>query len=344
MKANIVDFHDFLLPLSYGSELQEHKCVRSNVGLFDVSHMQVIDVTGDDAKAFLLFMLSNDIAKVVVGQAQYSLLLNANAGVIDDLVVYCLSDSFYRIVANSATRDKVLPFLLSKKSDYKVAIKARNDLAIIALQGPKYLESLSVALNDNALIHKIQQLKRFRFICSDDVLYSTTGYTGEAGIEVIANYDAIISLTKLLLSANVQLCGLAARDILRLEAGFNLSNQDMDESVFPFQANLSWVVKELSHDFIGKENYILNKKSNQYKLIGIKGDVKGGLLRAKQKVFLSDIEVGVITSAGFSPMLNATIAFARVKLPDNYNGKLSVVLRNLVKEVDIVSLPFYRPF
>ncbi len=241
--AKLVDFAGWDMPINYGSQITEHEIVRSDAGMFDVSHMTVVDVSGSQAKAYLQNLLANDVARLKVeGKALYSCMLNEQGGVIDDLIVYYLRDNFYRVVINSATREKDLAWLARQAEAYSdLNTRFRDDVAMIAVQGPRAIEK-AIPLFAEHQQQALTQLSRFQGVEFDDCFVARTGYTGEDGFEILMLSDQIADLWDRLLAAGVVPCGLGARDTLRLEAGMNLYGSDMDETTSPLVSGLSWTV------------------------------------------------------------------------------------------------------
>ena len=229
--AKLVDFAGWDMPINYGSQITEHEAVRADAGMFDVSHMTVVDVSGSQAKAYLQHLLANDVARLKVeGKALYSCMLNEQGGVIDDLIVYYLRDNFYRVVINSATREKDLAWLaLQAEAFSDLNTRFRDDVAMIAVQGPRAIEK-SIPLFDEHQQQVLAQLARFQGAEFDDCFVARTGYTGEDGFEILMLSDQIAGLWDRLLAAGIVPCGLGARDTLRLEAGMNLYGSDMNET------------------------------------------------------------------------------------------------------------------
>ena len=315
--AKMVDFHGWDMPLNYGSQIEEHHAVRQDAGMFDVSHMTVVDITGTDAKAFLRTLLANDIAKLTVeGKALYGGMLNHQAGVIDDLITYYLNDTHYRLVVNSATRDKDLAWINEQAKAFTVEVTEQPDLAMIAVQGPNAKQKTAAVLNEqqNAAV---EGMKPFFGVQAGSLFIATTGYTGEAGYEITVPANEAEALWQGLLDAGVRPCGLGARDTLRLEAGMNLYGQDMDETVNPIAANMGWTIawEPEERNFIGREALTAIKANGTEKLVGLVMEQKG-VLRYGMNVFFTDENgnehQGTITSGTFSPTLGYSIAMARV--------------------------------
>ncbi|WP_345854101.1 glycine cleavage system aminomethyltransferase GcvT [Shewanella algae] len=343
--AKMVDFHGWDMPLNYGSQIEEHHTVRQDAGMFDVSHMTVVDVTGSDAKAFLRKLLANDIAKLKVsGKALYSGMLNHEAGVIDDLITYYLDDTHYRVVVNSATREKDLAWIAEQSKPYDVTVTERPELAMIAVQGPnaKAKTATVFTAEQNAAV---EGMKPFFGVQAGSLFVATTGYTGEAGYEIIVPAEEAEALWQALLEAGVKPCGLGARDTLRLEAGMNLYGQDMDETVNPLAANMGWTIawEPSDRDFIGREALTAIKEAGADKFIGLVMEQKG-VLRHGMPVFFTDANgqelEGVITSGTFSPTLGYSIAMARV--PNSIGDTAEVEMRKKRVAVKVVAPGFVR--
>ncbi|MCP4766137.1 MAG: glycine cleavage system aminomethyltransferase GcvT [Gammaproteobacteria bacterium] len=339
--AKIVDFAGWDMPANYGSQLAEHEVVRSDAGMFDVSHMTVVDVSGDNARAYLQHLLANDVAKLGTrGKALYSCMLNEQGGVIDDLIVYYLRDNFYRVVINSATREKDLAWLEKQGQNFNdLNIRFRDDVAMIAVQGPQAIEK-SVALFDEHQQEAMSQLARFQGAEFDDCFVARTGYTGEDGFEILMLSDHIADLWNRLLAAGVAPCGLGARDTLRLEAGMNLYGSDMDETTSPLVSGLGWTVAMADErEFIGRQALQAQKDAGlQQSFVGLLLLDKG-VLRNHLKI-VTAIGDGEITSGSYSPTLQQSIAMARV--PAGASGEVEVEVRNRLLKAKIVKLPFVR--
>jgi len=313
LQGNIVEFAGFDLPIHYGSQISEHHAVRQSAGIFDVSHMNIVDISGNQSKDFLSFLLANNIGKISPQKALYSCLLNEKGCVIDDLIVYMFNDNYFRLILNAGTRDKDLKWIHQQveSQPYKshVNINQHNDFSIVALQGPKSIEILThlyPALS-------IQTLKPFCFIeVNTQLMIAKTGYTGEEGFEIIVHNNDVETLWTTFINAGAKPCGLGARDTLRLEAGYNLYGQDMDESTSPLESNLSWTIalEPKEREFIGKQAILNHHVSREF--VGVLLE-KGGILRHGQKIFSENHQaLGEITSGGFSPTLNKSIGLARV--------------------------------
>ena len=333
--ARMTPFAGWSMPLHYGSQIAEHHQVRRDAGMFDVSHMNVIDIEGADALDYLRRVFANDLAKASPGKAVYGVLLNDAGGIIDDLIVYRRRGSF-RAVANAATRRKVLDWLSAQAKGFEVRIRERADLAMIAVQGPTAFAKFATATAiDAATLDPFAALER------DDWLVARTGYTGEDGLEVLLPSGQAEPLWRRLTAAGVAPAGLAARDTLRLEAGLNLYGQDMDERTSPLEANLAWSVawRPAERDFIGRTALARQRKAKPSRtLTGIVLRQRG-VMRPGHRVGTNNGD-GAVTSGLFSPTLGYSIALAR--LPRGATGDCTVEIRGAQRTARIVRPPFVR--
>ena len=343
--ARMVDFHGWMMPLHYGSQLDEHHAVRSDAGMFDVSHMTIIDLHGSRTQEFLRYLVANDVAKLTQpGKALYTGMLNASGGVIDDLIIYFLEKDYYRIVSNSATREKDLAWIHQQAEPFFVAISVRDDLSLIAVQGPHAKAKVATLLNDEQR-QAIAGMKPFFGVQAGDLFIATTGYTGEEGYEIALSNDRVVDFWQRLLAAGVKPCGLGARDTLRLEAGMNLYGQDMDEETSPLVANMAWTVAWEPEDrnFIGRAALEVQRNTVEEKLVGLVLKEKG-VLRTGLPVRFTDnagnIFEGKITSGTFSPTLGYSIALARV--PANIGDTAIVEIRKRELPVKVTRPVFVR--
>ncbi|MBN8802715.1 MAG: glycine cleavage system protein T [Lysobacteraceae bacterium SCN 69-123] len=343
--AKMVDFGGWDMPIHYGSQIDEHHLVRRAAGMFDVSHMTVVDLKGARTREFLRQLLANSIDKLkVTGKALYSCMLNAQGGVIDDLIVYFLADDLFRMVVNASTREKDLAWIRQHAQAFGVDVIEREDLAIVAVQGPqaRALVAGLVAEGDRAALEKLGRFAALDVASADGVplFVARTGYTGEDGYEVLLPQAAVVGFWNALLAAGVKPAGLGARDTLRLEAGMNLYGQDMDEGVTPYEAALAWTVAlDEGRGFIGRDVLEAQKAAgNARQMIGLVMDDKG-VLRHGQKVLTANGE-GEILSGTFSPTLGKAIAFARV--PGGEPGDVRVDIRGKEVPVRVVKFPFVR--
>ncbi len=338
--AKLVDFSGWEMPLHYGSQIEEHHAVRRDAGMFDVSHMLAIDIVGVDARAFLLKLLANNVARLSQpGKALYTCMLNERGGIIDDLIVYYLEDTLYRLVVNAGTAEKDLDWILRQREEIglNIDVVARRDLAMIAVQGPNAREKFWQARP--AARSASQDISSFGVTSFADMLIARTGYTGEDGFEIALPGDRASALWEALIAAAVAPAGLGARDTLRLEAGMNLYGQDMDENVTPVESGLQWTV-DLSEprDFVGRN--AISTFQPARKLVGLVLRERG-VLRAHQKVLTSHGD-GEITSGTFSPTLGLSIAFARLPVAVQLGEDISVEVRGRTLSARTVKYPFVR--
>ena len=358
-EGKLVDFSGWELPIHYGSQIDEHEAVRTDAGMFDVSHMVIVDIKGTESKAWLQKLLANDVNKLkMVGKALYSPMLNEQGGIIDDLIVYLSNadETEYRIVSNAATRDKDMAQFEKVAEGFDVTLNERDDLAMLAVQGPKAVEKLTQAKPTWA--ETLESITPFVGADLTDIegpnwFVARTGYTGEDGVEVIMPADAAAAFFALLKQNGIKPTGLGARDTLRMEAGMNLYGHDMDETISPYDCNMAWTLAlKDERDFIGREALVNNRKQAKENNTAMK---QVGLLLTSRGVLREGMEVtinqgsdneqkGVITSGTFSPSLKNSIAIARV--PDNVSDddNVQIDLRGKGKFVDVrvLKLPFVR--
>ncbi|PAJ74095.1 glycine cleavage system protein T [Pseudoalteromonas sp. NBT06-2] len=338
--AKMVDFHGWEMPINYGSQIEEHHAVRQDAGMFDVSHMTIVDIKGADAQSFLRTLVANDVAKLTVpGKALYTGMLNHDGGVIDDLIIYFFSETEYRLVVNSATRVKDLAWIGEVSKNFSVEVAERPEFAMIAVQGPNAKEKTATILNADQ-VAAVEGMKPFFGVQAGELFIATTGYTGEAGYEIVVHNDDAADLWQKLLDAGVAPAGLGARDTLRLEAGMNLYGLDMDETVSPLAANMGWTIawEPQERNFIGREALVKQKAEGVDKLVGLVLEAKG-VLRAGSKVVVDGGE-GVITSGTFSPTLGFSVALARV--PKTVGETAQVEMRKKLVDVKVVKPSFVR--
>ncbi len=340
MGAKMVDFAGWEMPINYGSQIEEHHQVRRDAGMFDVSHMCVIDLRSSRALDLLRYLLANDVARLTQqGKAIYSCMLNERGGVIDDLIVYYMDPSWYRMVVNAGTRNKDIAWITRHAPSFGVEVEVREDLAMIAVQGPNARAKAQAALG--LRIGRAPELPRFAAVESGELFIARTGYTGEDGYEIMVPEGQAEELWNALYEQEVKPCGLGARDTLRLEAGMNLYGQDMDEETTPLVSGLAWTVawEPADRDFIGRT--ILEQQRRDgvpAQLIGLVLEEKG-VLRGHQKVFTAAGE-GEITSGTFAPSLGRAVAMARV--PAGEVGACEVEIRGKRHQARVVKPPFVR--
>jgi aminomethyltransferase len=349
--ARMVDFGGWDMPVNYGSQIEEHHAVRTDVGMFDVSHMCVVDLEGAKVRGFLRGLLANNVDKLQApGKALYSCMLNPQGFVIDDLIVYFFSENWFRLVVNAGTAEKDIAWIAAQNQAVNggLTITQRRDganaMALIAVQGPNARARVWQVLPDAQAAS--EPLKPFNAVIVKDtrfgdVMVARTGYTGEDGFELAFPAVHADGLWNALLAAGVKPAGLGARDTLRLEAGMNLYGQDMDESVNPLDAGLAWTIDLASErDFVGKP--ALQAIGQKARFVGLILREKGGVLRAHQKVVSTGGKVGEITSGTFSPSMQQAIALARVPLEVAIGDTVQVEIRDKKLAATVVKLPFVR--
>ncbi|MFM8454114.1 MAG: glycine cleavage system aminomethyltransferase GcvT [Gammaproteobacteria bacterium] len=311
--AKLTNFSGWNMPLHYGSQIEEHLKVRSDVGLFDVSHMHTLRIQGPDALDFLSYVLANNPGKLKNGRALYSCILNPEGGIIDDLIAYKISDEDYFIVVNAGNLEIDLAWFEKQARPWEVQIQKLQDHGILALQGPKARSALNQAWPE--IESFVTQAKAFDCLWLPEAqgLIAMTGYTGEDGLELILKQEQILKLWQVLIKQGVQPCGLGARDSLRLEAGFNLYGQDMNTETTPIESNLIWTVafNPGERNFIGRAalEKNLHKITLELKSLVL---LDKGVCRNGQKVFAKGLEIGLLTSGGYSPCLKKGIGLARI--------------------------------
>jgi aminomethyltransferase len=338
--AKMVDFVGWELPIHYGSQIEEHRQVRAAAGMFDVSHMTVVDVRGREARAFLSRLLANDVARLKQpGKALYSCMLTEDGGVIDDLIAYFMNEQWFRMVVNAATRDKGLAWLERHSTDFSVAVTEHHELAIIAVQGPEARARVHDLL-PASIRTQAEGLASFSAAWDGERFAARTGYTGEDGYEILLPDTQAESFWNRLADSGVKPCGLGARDSLRLEAGMNLYGQDMDEDVTPLESGLAWTVAmKDERDFIGRAALERQLAEGlERKLVGLVLEGRG-VLRPGQSV-LTETGEGATTSGGFSPTLQRAIALARVPMAAADGCEVEIRGKRLAAR--IVKPPFVR--
>jgi glycine cleavage system T protein (aminomethyltransferase) len=345
--ARMVDFGGFDMPVHYGSQIDEHHAVRSDAGMFDVSHMRVVDVEGAAGapRGFLRYALANNVDKLTVpGKALYSCLLADDGGVLDDLIVYFLREDWFRLVVNAATAQGDVAWLtrVAARRAPGLRIVPREDLAMIAVQGPRAREKVWRTLP--AAEAATRDLKPFNAATVTtrlgELFIARTGYTGEDGFEIVLPVTQAEALWNALRGNGVVPCGLGARDTLRLEAGMNLYGQDMDERVSPLESGLAWTVDLASaRDFSGKAALLAHPARRR--LAGLLLLDAGGVLRAHQRVETAHGE-GAITSGTYSPTMKQSIALARLPGDVADGDIVHVQVRDRRLAARVVKPPFVR--
>lgn len=340
--AKIVDFGGWDMPLHYGSQKEEHHAVRRHAGVFDVSHMTIVDLTGDRVREFLRYLLANDVAKLQSpGKALYSAMLNDRGGVIDDLIVYFMNESWFRLVVNAATREKDMAWIQKQAKAFSVIVTEVGNTAMVAVQGPQ-ARQLASAHVDAKWREAALALPPFTGMQAGELFIARTGYTGEDGWEIVMPASNAGRVWDALLASGVTPCGLGARDTLRLEAAMNLYGTDMDESVSPLEAGMGWTIawEPRARDFVGRDNLEQKKADpNLQRFVGLLLEDKG-VLRNHQRVVVPGAGEGEITSGGYSPTMERSIALAR--LPAGNYKTAAVDVRGKLLQARVVPTPFVR--
>lgn len=338
--ARMVDFGGWEMPVQYSGILDEHRTVRSAAGLFDVSHMGEIEINGKDAEACCRRIFVNDAAAIRPGQAQYSMMCNAEGGVVDDVIVYRLDTESFLVCVNAANAARDYRWILEHFEGDCVVADRSDDYGLIAVQGPV---AVSIV---RALLSEAEDLARFSFVLGSiegiDVLLARTGYTGEDGFECFVAAPRAVELWRLLLAAGsergLKPVGLGARDTLRLEAALPLYGHELGEDITPFEAGLRWVVKLNRPEMVGYE--ALEKASRRIarKLVGLV--IEGGIARSGYAVATEEGEVGTVTSGSHCPTLGKSLALALVS-SDAPGAGLSVNIRGRIRTAQVTGIPFY---
>jgi aminomethyltransferase len=336
----MVDFGGWDMPVNYGSQIDEHHQVRNDCGMFDVCHMRVVDAKGDGVRTFLRTLLANNADKLAQpGKALYSAMLRPDGGVIDDLIIYFMTEQWFRIVVNAGTADKDIAWMKQQAATHapNLSITSRDDLAMVAVQGPNARAKVWEVLPQTR--SATENLVNFQAADCGEYFIARTGYTGEDGFEVMLPKEKVEAFWYDLNKAGVKPIGLGARDTLRLEAGMNLYGQDMDETVGPLESGLAWTVDLKSErDFIGKAALLANPPTQ--KLVGLILQDRG-VLRGHQKVKTVHGD-GEITSGTFSPTLQKSIALARVPNAVQVGDSVHVEIRDKALNAAVVKYPFAR--
>jgi aminomethyltransferase len=348
--AKMVDFGGWDMPVNYGSQIEEHHAVRTDCGMFDVSHMCIVDLKGENVRSFLRGLVANNVDKLQnPGKALYSCMLTPEGVVVDDLIIYYFNENWFRLVVNAGTAEKDVEWMKvhNTATNAGVSITQRRDganaYAMIAVQGPNARAKTWEVLPETKAASA--DIKPFNAVIVPDtafgeVMVARTGYTGEDGFEIAVATDKAADLWNALAAAGVKPAGLGARDTLRLEAGMNLYGQDMDETVNPLNAGLGWTIDLVSErDFVGKSALLKQGQSAQF--LGLILREKGGILRSHQKVITAQGE-GEITSGTFSPTMQQAIAMARLPMGVKVGDTVQVVIRDKQLAATVVKMPFVR--
>jgi len=341
--AKMVDFHGWEMPIHYGSQIEEHHAVRRDAGVFDVSHMTVVDVHGAGAEGGLRYLLVNDVARLDHGRALYTAMCNDSGGIIDDLIVYRRGDDF-RMVVNAATREDDLAWMQARLEGFDLTVTERPELAMIAVQGPHAIERARTVMRP-ACAEVASSVGPFEAGEVEGWFIGRTGYTGEDGLELMLPGEEAPAFWGALLAAGATPAGLGARDTLRLEAGLNLYGQDMDTGVTPLESNIGWTVawKPAERAFVGRAALERQRAEGvARRLIGVVLEGKG-VLRAGQEVLAEGERVGALTSGAYAPTLACGIGLARLDAAAAAPGRsVAVRMRGREQPAHLVKPPFVR--
>ena len=340
LNAKMIDFAGYLMPVQYEGVNIEHNAVKNNVGVFDVSHMGEFYVHGEEAETFLQSVLSNDISVLNKGQAQYNCIPNETGGIIDDLILYKFEDNRYMMVVNASNIEKDWNFLMNKNNYNAQLINVSDSFSLMAIQGPNALKVLNPLFKTN-----LNKIDYYHFEYIDGIIISNTGYTGCGGFEIYCKNEVAEDLWNKIFDSgkkyNIKPIGLAARDTLRLEMGFCLYGNDIDETTSPIEAGLSWITKT-NKNFTSSNIFKSQKqKGVQKKLVGFKMEEKG-IPRKAYDILNSDNEIiGKVTSGTMSPSLGIGIGLGYVNIEDaNIDSEILIQIRKNIKRAKIVKTPF----
>jgi len=353
--ARMMEFGGWSLPVNYGSQVEEHHACRKHAAMFDVSHMNVVDIKAADSEGkaateFLQYLLANDVARLKSpGDALYTCMLAEDGGILDDLIVYWRGGDSYRLILNAATREKDLAWIKAEADKFSSSLEltVQDDLALLAVQGPQAIGICSQVLDGisggKEISAALAGVSRFSSTESDELFIGRTGYTGEDGVEMLLPSKLAPTFWQNLLDAGVQPAGLGARDTLRLEAAMNLYGSDMDENVNPYESGIGWSValEPDSRNFIGRSAIIESLGDagrTDQQMIGIVLEDRG-VLRGHQPVMMNGREVGAITSGTYSPTQEQSIAMGRVSLSATGNA-CQVEIRKKLVDARVVKRPF----
>lgn len=343
--GKMVEFAGYLMPVQYEGVKAEHASVRDSVGVFDVSHMGEIFVSGKNSEDFLQYITSNDVSKLTVGKVQYSCFPNNKGGIVDDLLVYKIEENEYMLVVNASNLVKDWEWINSHNT-FGVALENKSDdYSLLAVQGPNSIKLLQQLTSVNLLEIKYYNFRIGEIAGIENVILSRTGYTGELGFELYVKNEDTIQLWKKLFSTNTELMpiGLAARDTLRLEKGFCLYGNDINEETSPIEAGLGWITK-FTKEFINSENLLIQKtEGTKRRLVGLEIIEKGIARKDYPVIDKNGNEIGVVTSGTMSPTLNKSIAMAYVNSEfKKVDSEVYIQVRKKKIKAKVVSIPFVK--
>ena len=343
--ARMVPYAGFEMPVQYAGVNQEHIAIREKVGVFDVSHMGQFFAKGPEVELLLQYIGTNDVTKVAIGQAQYTCMLNEKGGIVDDLIIYKISETEWMLVVNAANIDKDWEWL-NRHNNWNVTLENRSDeFSLLAIQGPKSIEAMQSLTNENLAEIPFYHFKIGKFAGVDDVIISATGYTGSGGFEIyFKNKDAELIWNKVMEAGKdfgIEACGLASRDTLRLEKGYCLYGNDINDETTPLEAGLAWITK-FNTDFLSKEILVRQKEEGvKKKLVGFKM-IDRGIPRHDYTVVDKDgNSIGIVTSGTQSPMLKQGIGLAYVQIEfATIGSQIYIQIRDKNILAEVVKTPF----
>lgn len=343
--AKMIPFAGYLMPVRYTSDIEEHKCVREKVGVFDVSHMGEFIVEGPQALDLLQYVTSNDVSALFPGRVQYSCLPNSTGGIVDDLLVYQISENKYFLVVNASNIEKDFNWIVQHNSFDASFTNHSDQYSLFAVQGPRAVDALKKLTDTNLSEIPYYHFEIGGFAGLDDVILSNTGYTGSGGFEIYVKNENALEVWEKIFEAgkefDIQPIGLGARDTLRLEKGFCLYGNDIDDTTSPIEAGLSWITK-FTKDFINKDQLQKQKSEGvEKKLVAFKM-IDKGIPRHDYSLVNSDgNQIGKVTSGSISPMLGYGIGLGYVDIANSKIGsEVFVQVRNRQLKAEIVKLPF----
>ncbi|ODS33643.1 MAG: T-protein of glycine cleavage system [Candidatus Scalindua rubra] len=342
--AKIVDYHNFLMPLQYSSIIHEHKNVRNNAGLFDISHMGEIAIMGKGATEFVQRIITNDVSNLPNYKAAYTPICDDEGGIIDDIVVFKYNPEKYMLVVNCANTNKDNKWINKFKTNNVNINNLSDQISLLAVQGPKSEDIIRLVFGEECTT-----LSRFQFmeitVGEMQLTVSRTGYTGEDGFEIFVNNSHCVDLWNILLEkgkdTGLEPAGLGARNTLRLEAGYLLYGNDIDDSITPLEANLGWTVKFNKSDFIGKDSLLRLKKYGLKRMFVAFKLLDKGIPRTNNGIIYHNNVIGKVTSGTFSPTLEIGIGFGYVlKHIAEHKSRVSIRIRDTDFPAKIVNTPF----
>ncbi|MEM7161583.1 MAG: glycine cleavage system aminomethyltransferase GcvT [Bacteroidota bacterium] len=345
--AKMVEFAGYYMPIQYQGVIKEHINVREHVGVFDVSHMGEFMVRGEEALNLVQWVCSNDASLLEDGKVQYSCMPNADGGIVDDLLVYRISEKEYMLVVNASNMQKDWDWIKSQNTFQAEMEDVSDQTALIAVQGPKAVEALQTLTDINLSELKYYTFKHGRFAGLDNILISATGYTGAGGFEIYLPADQAKSAWEAIMKAgepfHIEAAGLAARDTLRLEMGYCLYGNDIDDTTSPLEAGLGWITK-FNKDFVNAD-YLKKQKEEgtSRRLVGFEMIEKGIPRKGYPILDLEGNQIGLVTSGTSSPSLQKFIGMGYVNKPFHKSEtEIQIAIRNKIPKAKIVKLPFYK--